>query len=76
MAELLEAGPPESSNGFVLPLHLEIGGHRLALFTTMTTLGTPQDLTACELRIETYHPADAATDALIRSMVPTDDPRH
>jgi len=74
VTELLAAGPPESSNGFVLPLRLELGGVSLSLFTTMTTLGTPQDLTACELRIETYHPADAATQALIKSLVVDDRP--
>jgi len=65
--ELLEKGPPESGPGFVLPLRLRFGELRLELFTTITTLGTPQDLTACELRIEAYHPADEATERVFRS---------
>jgi len=73
VTELLAAGPPESSGGFVLPLQMEVQGLTFSLFTTITTLGTPQDLTACELRVEAYHPADRATEALIRTLVPLDD---
>jgi hypothetical protein len=32
------------------------------------TLGTPLDVTAQELRIESYFPADDATDAWVRSL--------
>lgn len=31
-----------------------------SLFSTVTTLGTPQDITAQELRIECFFPADTA----------------
>jgi transcriptional regulator with XRE-family HTH domain len=68
VAELLDDTPDEPSAGFVLPLELAFGEHVLRLFTTITTLGTPQDLSACELRIEAYHPADDATDALVRAL--------
>lgn len=40
---------------------LEKNGTRLALFSTLTTLGTPLDVTAQELRIESYFPADPVT---------------
>jgi transcriptional regulator with XRE-family HTH domain len=68
VAELLDETPEEPGGCFVMPLELEIGGQRLRLFTTMTTLGTPQDLNACELRIEAYHPADEATETLVRAL--------
>jgi transcriptional regulator with XRE-family HTH domain len=68
VAKLLENSPDEPGAGFVLPLELAFGEHVLRLFTTITTLGTPQDLSACELRIEAYHPADEATDALVRAL--------
>ena len=42
-------------------LHLSMGGCDLRLFTAITTLGTPLDVTVEELRIETHFPADAAT---------------
>jgi hypothetical protein len=43
--------------------------HRRArLFSTTTTLGTAQDITLQEPRIESFHPADAATEELVRAM--------
>ena len=52
-----------------LPLCLRApDGAEARLFTTLTTLGTPLDVTAEELRIESYFPLDDATDALIRAL--------
>jgi len=45
---------------------LEKKGTRLDLFSTLTTLGTPLDITAQELRIESYFPADEATGEWLR----------
>lgn len=42
----------------LLPLHIRMGTLDLRLFTTIMTLGTPQDVTLQELRIETFFPAD------------------
>ena len=57
------ATPPSA----VLPLVLVKGDLRLELFTTISTLGTPLDVTLQELRLETYLPMNAATaDALRR----------
>jgi transcriptional regulator with XRE-family HTH domain len=39
----------------------------LRLFTTIATLGTPQDITLQELRIECFFPMDDATAKLLRS---------
>jgi hypothetical protein len=44
-----------------LPLQVAHEGVRLNLFTTITTLGTPRDVTVHELRLESFFPADAAT---------------
>jgi transcriptional regulator with XRE-family HTH domain len=44
-----------------LPLQIARDGVRLNLFTTITTLGTPHDVTVHELRLESFFPADAAT---------------
>jgi transcriptional regulator with XRE-family HTH domain len=52
----------------VLPTEFQIGGLTLKLFTTLTTFGTPQDVTTDELRVEHFFPADAATDALLRQL--------
>ncbi len=51
-----------------LPLELEAGGYRLGLFSVLSTFGTPQDITTDELRIESFFPADEATEALLRAM--------
>ena len=41
-----------------LPLTISKDGTELNLFTTITTLGTPHDVTVHELRIESFFPAD------------------
>lgn len=45
---------------------LEKDETKLSLFSTLTTLGTPLDVTAQELRIESYFPADEATGDWLR----------
>jgi transcriptional regulator with XRE-family HTH domain len=47
----------------VLSLVYRKGDLRLSVFSTMTTFGTPQDVTLQELRIECFFPADDATRA-------------
>jgi len=47
-------------------VNLEKDGTCLQLFSTLTTLGTPIDVTAQELRIESYFPADEATGEWLR----------
>lgn len=52
-----------------LPLCLRApDGAEARFFTTLTTLGTPLDVTAEELRIECYFPLDDATDAFMRAL--------
>ena len=49
---------------------LELGGVPLALFTTLTTFGTPRDITLDELAIELFYPADDATEVALRAVNP------
>jgi len=56
----------EEAQGPVLAMHFAKGDRSLRLFTTLATLGTPQDITAQEIRIECFFPADAATAALFK----------
>ena len=51
----------DEAQGPVLAIHFSKCGTSLRLFTTLATLGTPQDVTAQEIRIECFFPADAAT---------------
>ena len=46
-----------------LPMKLRKDGVALNLFTTITTLGTPHDVTVHELRLEAFFPADEASRA-------------
>ncbi len=55
----------------VLPLELRINGLELSLFTIITTLGTPQDVTADELRVEAFFPANPATEQFFRGVSAT-----
>jgi transcriptional regulator with XRE-family HTH domain len=47
-----------SPGDLLLPFHIRMGDLDLRLFSTIMTLGTPQDVTLQELRIETFFPAD------------------
>ncbi len=73
MLEFTEAGGDATPSAYnlqpVIPLVLEVGDLRLSLFSVISTLGTPQDVTADELRIESFYPSDAATSAFFESMV-------
>lgn len=59
--------PPATSLPFV-PVHVRRDGIEARFFTMLTTLGTPVDVTAEELAIEAYFPADAATRALLEGL--------
>jgi|JI10StandDraft_1071094.scaffolds.fasta_scaffold20920_5 transcriptional regulator with XRE-family HTH domain len=52
-------------------VRLRVAGETLALFTMITTLGTPLDVTAEELRLESYYPADDASERWLRARAPT-----
>lgn len=47
--------------GPLIDVRFVIDGEEHAFFSTVTTLGTPLDITLQELRIELFHPADDAT---------------
>jgi len=51
----------------LVPLRLDVGGDELSLFTTLTTFGTPQDITLSELAVELFFPADEHSDAWLRA---------
>lgn len=55
----------------LVPVRLAVGDADLAMFTTLTTFGTPQDITLAELAVELFFPADAASEALLRAAAAT-----
>lgn len=54
----------------VLPLRIRASEITLTLFSTITTLGTPSDITLQELRIEAFHPADRKTEEFLAEVIP------
>lgn len=73
---LADGGVPElwddadlvSPQSLLIPVEIMMRGHVVRLLSTISTLGTAQDITLQELHIESFHPADAGTDALLRGM--------
>ncbi len=52
-----------------VPLSLRTpAGDELTFFSTLATFGTPLDITLAELSIESFFPADAATEAALRAV--------
>jgi transcriptional regulator with XRE-family HTH domain len=51
-----------------LTIEMQKGDTHLKFFTTLTTLGTPYDITLHELRIESFFPADESTDLALRRL--------
>jgi transcriptional regulator with XRE-family HTH domain len=62
------AGPASTVQPLVVPIEIRAGGGVLRFFTTITTVGAPQDVTLAELRIEAFHAADIATEAAVRAL--------
>jgi transcriptional regulator with XRE-family HTH domain len=60
---------PSATVSPVIPLVLVKGDLKLELFTLISTLGTPVDVTLQELKIETYLPMNAATAESLRKIV-------
>ena len=58
----------DNAPSLLVPVGIRLGGATLRFFTTLTTLGAPQDITLQELRIESFHPADDQTAQIVRAM--------
>jgi transcriptional regulator with XRE-family HTH domain len=52
----------------LLPCVLRLPQGRLSMFTTLTTFGTPRDITLDELTVELFYPADDASEALLHEL--------
>jgi len=73
---LAQPGVPAEWRGFTpgrsaapfIPVHLKSDQLEIRLFTMMTSIGTPLDVTAEEIHIETYFPADEASEATLRGL--------
>lgn len=66
VAASLRGEASKGEGGPALPMMFSKGDVRLSLFTTIATLGTPQNITLDEMRIENFFPADDETEAVFR----------
>jgi hypothetical protein len=62
----LSQGSNEADTGPVLAMHFRKRDTSLRLFTTIATLGTPQDVIVQKVRIECFFPADEATSQVFK----------
>lgn len=62
-------GSNDGELSLLVPVRIATGdGRELSMFTTLTTFGTPQDVTLAELAVELFYPADDATEAAWRAL--------
>jgi len=59
---------PGRSTAPFIPVHLRTADLDVKLFTMLTSIGTPLDVTAEEIHIESYFPADDASEAALRAL--------
>ena len=60
------ATPDGDSPDPVLSWQVRLGDRGYALYTIMSTIGTPNDITLAELTVELFFPADSATEDQLR----------
>jgi transcriptional regulator with XRE-family HTH domain len=56
----------EAPHDLILPMELNLGGKIARMFSTVTTVSTPHDVTLQELHVEVFYAADAETEAVLR----------
>jgi transcriptional regulator with XRE-family HTH domain len=66
----LQASARRSEPPLLVPCVMRLPQGELAMFTTLTTFGSPRDVTLDELCIELFYPADAASESLLRARAP------
>jgi hypothetical protein len=64
---LLDGAEADSAGdgGLIIPIRVRMGEREARLFSTITSLGTAQDMTLQELRIDAFHPFDEETARLL-----------
>jgi transcriptional regulator with XRE-family HTH domain len=54
------------ADALLVPCVLDLPAGRLSMFTTITSFGTPRDVTLDELCVELFYPTDATSEAMLR----------
>jgi transcriptional regulator with XRE-family HTH domain len=57
----------EAPHELILPMVLKLGGSVARMFSTVTTVATPHDVTLQELHVEVFYPADEETESVLQA---------
>jgi transcriptional regulator with XRE-family HTH domain len=57
----------EAPHELILPMELNVNGQIARMFSTVTTVATPHDVTLQELHIEVFYPSDPETESVLQS---------
>jgi transcriptional regulator with XRE-family HTH domain len=57
----------ELSHDLILPMELNLDGRIARMFSTVTAVQTPHDVTLQELHIEVFYPADRETESVLQA---------
>jgi len=57
----------EAPHDLILPMELKLDGKIARMFSTVTTVATPHDVTLQELHVEVFYPADTETEAVLNA---------
>lgn len=57
----------EAPHDLILPMQLDLGGKIARMFSTVTTVATPHDVTLQELHVEVFYAADAETESVLQT---------
>ena len=68
VAAAMRSQTPAAAPTLLVPCVMTLPFGRLSMFSTLTTFGTPRDVTLDELCIELFYPMDAASEALLRGL--------
>jgi len=51
----------------ILPMELDLNGKVARMFSTITSVSTPHDVTLQELHVEVFYPADKETELVLQA---------
>jgi transcriptional regulator with XRE-family HTH domain len=57
----------ETPSNLILPMELSLQGKIARMFSTVTTVSTPNDVTLQDLHVEVFYPADAETESVLKA---------
>jgi transcriptional regulator with XRE-family HTH domain len=57
----------EAPHQLILPMELRLDGKIARMFSTVTTIATPNDVTLQDLHVEVFYPADAETESVLKA---------